>query len=127
MSFADGGPVRDLRLGELVSADALARLLAFKRDVIQAFPGAVEDIILFGSRARGDAQVDSDYDVAVLLSGCLADEWDVRKRISDLAWDHEADGYIIQPVPVSAEAFRSRAGRQSELILRIGTEGIPVR
>ncbi|MBV8613072.1 MAG: nucleotidyltransferase domain-containing protein [Acetobacteraceae bacterium] len=119
--------MRNVQLGQLVSPGALARLLAFKQDVIQAFPGAVEGMILFGSRARGDAQTDSDYDVAVLLNGCLADEWHVCKRISDLAWDHEADGCIIQPVPVNAEAFRSRAGFRTELAMRIGAEGIPLR
>ncbi|MEO8713800.1 MAG: nucleotidyltransferase domain-containing protein [Acetobacteraceae bacterium] len=49
-------------------------------------------MILFGSRARGDARADSDYDVAVLLSGGLADDREVRRRVLDVAWDHQDDG-----------------------------------
>jgi hypothetical protein len=30
-------------------------------------PGRIEDVLLFGSRARGDAERGSDYDVAVLV------------------------------------------------------------
>jgi len=29
----------------------------------------IERVVLFGSRARGDEQMDSDYDVAVFLNG----------------------------------------------------------
>jgi len=48
--------------------------------VLQRFKGALEHIygdqidrvILFGSRARGDAMADSDYDVAVFLKSAPA-------------------------------------------------------
>jgi uncharacterized protein len=30
-------------------------------------PGKIERVVLFGSRARGDARPDSDYDIAVFL------------------------------------------------------------
>jgi uncharacterized protein len=34
----------------------------------------IERVVLFGSRARGNARDESDYDVAGLLKG-LADRW----------------------------------------------------
>lgn len=47
-----------------------------------AFGGRLKRLILFGSRARGDAEEDSDYDVLVLLENrnnnddnCLAEIW----------------------------------------------------
>jgi predicted nucleotidyltransferase len=40
----------------------------------------IERVVLFGSRARGDAREDSDYDVAVFLKG-LADRWQEVDRI----------------------------------------------
>ena len=40
----------------------------------------VAKIILFGSRARGDAREDSDYDVLVVVEGKL--EWKKRKQFS---------------------------------------------
>lgn len=43
----------------------------------------IERVVLFGSRARGDAHTDSDYDVAVFLRG-LADRWQEVDRIAPL-------------------------------------------
>ena len=116
--------MRTTRLGELVSVDAAARLHAFRRDVVRALPDAVEDVILFGSRARGDAQADSDYDVAVLLRDGLADSHAVRGRIADLAWDHLDRDVFIQTVPVNVDELRPAS---TELALRILADGVPVR
>ena len=48
------------------SAPALQR---FRAAVAKTYGERLERVILFGSRARGDAQPDSDYDVAVFLHG----------------------------------------------------------
>ena len=111
-------------LSDLLSTEAATRLLAFKRDVIQAMPGSVAAMILFGSRARGDWHSDSDYDVAVLLNGRSADDIDVRRRISDIVWDHQANGIHIQAVPMNAAALQPA---RTELALRIEAEGVPIQ
>lgn len=41
----------------------------FRRAVLQLYGDRLERVVLFGSRARGDARPDSDYDVAVFLKG----------------------------------------------------------
>ncbi len=107
-----------------LSRTARARLLAFRRELVEALPGFVEDVILFGSRARGEARVDSDYDVAVVMSGGLANDRDVHRRISDIAWNHHADGCIIQAVPLNAEMLHPA---RTELAMRIAGEGMPIR
>jgi predicted nucleotidyltransferase len=43
----------------------------------------IDRVVLFGSRARGDAEDDSDYDVAVFLKS-LDDRWAELDRLSDL-------------------------------------------
>jgi predicted nucleotidyltransferase len=46
----------------------------------------LERVVLFGSRARGDAQPDSDYDVAVFLNGLdgSSDRWEELRKLADL-------------------------------------------
>jgi predicted nucleotidyltransferase len=43
-------------------------------------------VVLFGSRARGDARKDSDHDVAAFLKN-LADRWQEVDRIAPLVTD----------------------------------------
>jgi len=43
----------------------------------------IERLVLFGSRARGDAHVASDYDIAVFLKD-LTDRWSEFHRLADL-------------------------------------------
>lgn len=54
-------------------------LTAIKDRLHKVLPGSVRQIILFGSRSRGDAGKDSDYDILLLVdkrSGVLEDQVD---------------------------------------------------
>jgi len=46
------------QLSNEVPSRATARLRAFRRDVQHALPGKITRVVLFGSRARGDARPD---------------------------------------------------------------------
>ncbi len=48
---------------------------------------AVVEVILFGSRARGTANKESDYDVVIVIN--TPDDRKVRKQINDLCYDLE--------------------------------------
>jgi uncharacterized protein len=107
--------------------EAAARLIAYRRAVDRALPGAVEAVVLFGSRARGDAREDSDYDVAVLPRGDLARRPDIKAKIADEAFEHVIDGFELAPVPLSADYLRPINGHyRTELARRIAGEGILV-
>jgi predicted nucleotidyltransferase len=42
-------------------------LNAYRKALSEQFPGLVEEVLIFGSKARGDAGPDSDLDVLVIL------------------------------------------------------------
>ena len=49
-------------------------LVRFRRALDEMYGNQLDRVVLFGSRARGDARPDSDYDVAVFLK-ILPDRW----------------------------------------------------
>lgn len=55
---------------------------SFVYKVRRTFPDKILDILLFGSRARGDAQPDSDMDILVVMTHT---DLETRRTIRDLA------------------------------------------
>jgi uncharacterized protein len=66
----------------LAQADS-AILNRFRRALDEAYGSKLERIVLLGSRARGDARPDSDYDIAVFIHG-LQDFWHESGRLVDI-------------------------------------------
>jgi len=80
----------------------------------------IERVVLFGSRARGDAGEDSDYDVAVFLRD-LTDRWHELDRLADLRADFLEDADVfIDAKPYPAGAYRDR----TTLMWEIRREGV---
>ncbi len=59
------------------------------REVVETFPG-LDALILYGSRARGDASPRSDWDLAYLASGAL-DAGDLHFRVVEVLGDDRVD------------------------------------
>lgn len=59
-------------------------LAAIKQRLYEALGDKVRQIILFGSRSRGDAEEDSDYDILLLV-----DRWTrtLEDRVDDIAYE----------------------------------------
>jgi len=78
-----------------------------KRIVLQHVPDA--EVILYGSRARGDAASDSDWDLLILTPGDLSQqvEEQMRRALYEWEWEHDE---VVTPI------FRSKASWNSPLM-----------
>ena len=59
-------------------------LARFRRALDEMYGKQLDRVVLFGSRARGDARPGSDYDVAVFLKS-LPDRWAELDRLASIA------------------------------------------
>jgi len=87
----------------------------FRAAMTEIYGDRVERVVLFGSRARGDAKPDSDYDIAVFLkdAGTFADE---SARLAAVSTDILFDtGAVISATPFPAGAYSERTGFMHEL------------
>jgi uncharacterized protein len=99
-------------------------LLKRIKEVVCGFDPEAE-IILYGSRARGDAEPDSDWDLLVLLS----EEPDRHERnaLIDAIYEVELESeQILQPFIRSKVFWNSRLGRAMPLHVKIDREGVPL-
>ena len=90
-------------------------LLRFRSALDAAYGDRIERIVLFGSRARGDARLDSDYDVAVFLReiGGVGEE---IARLVDLGDDILVDtGAFISAIALPEGSYRDRTGFMAEM------------
>ena len=80
----------------------------------------IERVVLFGSRARGDAHEDSDYDVAVFLRD-MTDRFAEMDRLADLGTDIlNETGEFVHAMPYRAGSYDER----TPLMLAVRSEGI---
>ncbi|HEQ60262.1 MAG TPA: nucleotidyltransferase domain-containing protein [Firmicutes bacterium] len=84
----------------------------------------VLETIVFGSRARGDADEDSDLDVLVLVK---RRDRQVREQVRHCAWEVGFDeGLFIQTVVLTPEEAEHSPERSSLLMQAVRLEGVRV-
>jgi predicted nucleotidyltransferase len=97
-------------------------LTRFRAALDALYGGRIERVILYGSRARGDARPDSDYDVAVFLNG-LTDRWREVDRIADIETAIIEDtGVVIHARPYHAGSY----SKSTLLMHELRREGIDI-
>ena len=96
-------------------------LAKFRVALTEMYGDRLERVVLFGSRARGDARPDSDYDVAVFLRD-MDDRFKEMDRITDITTAIlYATGEFIEALPYSAASYNDP---RMPLMYAIRTEGI---
>ncbi len=95
-------------------------LQTFRAALDTMYGDRIERVVLYGSRARGEAREDSDYDIAVFLTE-ISDRWAEFDKLADLRvkfWDDT--GWFFDARPYRAAAY----GEHSPLMQEIRRDGI---
>jgi predicted nucleotidyltransferase len=96
----------------IASDPALPR---FREALTAIYGDRLDRVVLFGSRARGDAHPDSDYDIAIFLKG-FRDRWSEVDRlvpvVTDILYD---EGAFIHAMPYRAGADQERTPLMHEI------------
>ena len=85
----------------------------------------LDRVVLFGSRARGNADPDSDMDVLVLLNEPIT--YEVREKVSDCAWEAGFDdGIVVASLVFTKDEWENGPEYYSPFAEAVRSEGIPV-
>jgi len=97
-------------------------LTRFRAALDGLYGDRLERAVLFGSRARGDARADSDFDIAVFLRN-YTDLWNELQPLGAITTDILLDtGAVISAKPFPAGKYRERTILMGE----IRREGIDI-
>lgn len=97
-------------------------LITFKKRIDALFPGEIKKILLYGSKARGEARDDSDIDVLVITKG---DDWRMRDMIRSVAYDLDAEiGYSLSVQVLSMDRIRFLRDNNFVFIKKVDQESI---
>ena len=102
-SIRDFSPEEDIR-----RADEGWVLVRLRGALNEAYGARLERVVLYGSRARGEPQDESDYDVAVFLRD-MPDHWQQMDRLADIGTQiFYEEGRVIHAIAYVAGADRER-------------------
>jgi len=91
-----------------------------KQTVHEVEPDA--DVILYGSRSRGDAVSDSDWDFLILVDGSVSEER--TDRVRDRLYDIELEsGAVLSSIVRSRDEWKSPRYRSLPFHQRVEQEG----
>jgi predicted nucleotidyltransferase len=106
-------------LEDLLTREERRAVNAFVKALQEQYPGRIQDVILFGSKARGEGHPDSDIDILILVDD---DEWPFSHAISRLA----ARISLNYDVLLGPRVIRQARWERSLLYSTVSSEGIPL-
>lgn len=68
---------------------------AFRRELIGQFPGLVDQVLIYGSKARGEARPDSDLDVLLIVRDEAAKQ---KRAMREIGYLLAADGSVVPSI-----------------------------
>lgn len=99
--------------------DALTELVASLR---KRFPGIIQHVLLFGSKARGESDPESDIDLLIVVEDY---NWALEKEITRIATETDyAFGVVVSDHVISKVRFHQMGARREPLYHSIQRDGI---
>jgi predicted nucleotidyltransferase len=96
----------------------------FKRRIEQQFPGELVRLVLFGSKARGDATIESDVDLLVVIR---SDNWRLGDEIRGVGYALELEHGVVLSIQVMSERhYDELKARGSTFLTNVEREGLAV-
>jgi uncharacterized protein len=106
----------------MLKAADLRIVRQFRKRLLEISP--IQRLVIYGSRARGDAEPESDMDLFVELPEVTPE---LRSRIYDLAWEVGFEnGVVISTFITSFQSLSNSPLAANPLLRAIETEGIVV-
>jgi predicted nucleotidyltransferase len=103
----------------VVTADPI--LKRYRAALDEIYGNRIERVVLFGSRARGEATAESDYDVAVFLHD-MADRSAEMNRLADLSTNILGEtGEFVHAMPYRTGSYNDE---RMPLMHEIRSDGI---
>lgn len=96
----------------------------FKKRVQEQYPGELVRLILFGSKARGNAKKESDIDLLVVIR---SEDWKLGDRIRELGYHLElGHGIVLSIQVISQRHLNQLRVIRSQFLEEVEREGIVV-
>jgi len=90
-------------------------LVKFRKALQEVYGPRIERVVLFGSRARGAATAESDYDVAVFLHDLTDRSGEVRRLAEIQVQMMDETGVFIDVMPFAAGSWAERTPLMHEI------------
>jgi len=95
---------------------------AFKQKAQELYGDRLDQVLLFGSQARGEATEASDVDLMVVLGGPV-DRFAEIDRMGEITWEIDMEhDVLLSVVPVAKRDFEHG---NSALLRNVRREGVP--
>jgi predicted nucleotidyltransferase len=107
-----------------ITAQEQAWLDAYRQTLAQQFPRLIEQIIIFGSKARGTATADSDLDLLVVIR---QGDWRLKDAVTQPGYSLAIDHDVVPSIMVyTIEEWEQRRCDEAPLWQMVNRDGVVV-
>lgn len=115
---------REVALSDHLTTRERAAVQAFLQRLLHSYHQIVQRTVLFGSKARGDSEPDSDIDILIIVK---EESWPLRDAISAIAARVSLEyGVLIGPRVIGWQRWHRMQRERFSLYENVDREGIPL-